>query len=274
MVRPSEYDSYFKKPVRLDNIRTDYPSNQLFYSINRIPRTEENYDPGTWVMTLHLNDFKGFKTFHLIKVPFIVLIYHFRAWNICSDCKQLFSKPIFKSKIWTRSDSTSCCWYWWNRQRSKNWSWQIEKRNRGSLKTRIFPDSKLWGPNCLGPDIFLWPPAKEFQNYPACQTSKWQLQVDRMLDQVPFLVVKYLVYSLESSLPSWSLILLIRSAIFRLYRSLNYDLRNMIWVTIFRNYQVDQQWRWIHTCRIHMMLRVEMVGLRKSKFQQFKAKFQ
>ena len=33
--------------IRLDNIRTDYPSNQLFYSINRIPRTEENYDPGT-----------------------------------------------------------------------------------------------------------------------------------------------------------------------------------------------------------------------------------
>ena len=130
--------SYFEIPVRLDNIRTDYPSNQLFYSINRIPRTEENYDPGTWVMTLHLNDFKGFKTFHLIKVPFIVLIYHFRAWNICSDCKQLFSKPIFKSKIWTRSDSTSCCWYWWNRQRSKNWSWQIEKRNRGSLQSRIF----------------------------------------------------------------------------------------------------------------------------------------
>ena len=127
--------SYFEIPVRLDNIRTDYPSNQLFYSINRIPRTEENYDPGTWVMTLHLNDFK---TFHLIKVPFIVLIYHFRAWNICSDCKQLFSKPIFKSKIWARSDSTSCCWYWWNRQRSKNWSWQIEKRNRGSLQSRIF----------------------------------------------------------------------------------------------------------------------------------------
>jgi len=28
-----------------DNIRIDYPSNQLFYTINRIPRTEENYDP-------------------------------------------------------------------------------------------------------------------------------------------------------------------------------------------------------------------------------------
>ena len=26
-----------------------------------------------------------------------------------------------------------------------------------------------------------------------------------------------------------------------LYRSLNYDLRNMIWVIIFHNYQVDQQ---------------------------------
>ena len=27
----------------------------------------------------------------------------------------------------------------------------------------------------------------------------------------------------------------------RVYRSLNYNLRNMIWVTIFHNYQVDQQ---------------------------------
>ena len=29
----------------LETIRLDYPGNQLFYTINRIPKTEENFDP-------------------------------------------------------------------------------------------------------------------------------------------------------------------------------------------------------------------------------------
>ena len=38
-----------------DNIKTDWPGNQLFYTINRIPPSEENYNPRR-VKSLAKND--------------------------------------------------------------------------------------------------------------------------------------------------------------------------------------------------------------------------
>ena len=44
-----DFDGDFKikylESLVQDNIKTDFPGNQLFYTINRIPPSEENYNP-------------------------------------------------------------------------------------------------------------------------------------------------------------------------------------------------------------------------------------
>ena len=39
-----------------ENIRTDYPGNTLFYRINRIPPSEENYIPGLKFLRRQIRD--------------------------------------------------------------------------------------------------------------------------------------------------------------------------------------------------------------------------